>query len=63
MITAGESSYPTSATWESWRIGRSETSFPSLTLTSVTSIVTPALSRAVSPAPISKPSSPPPNSA
>jgi len=44
-------------------MGRSATSLPSWTLTWVTSIVTPAFSRAVSPAPISKPSSPPPNSA
>jgi hypothetical protein len=36
---------------------------PSSTLTAVTSIVTPAPRRAARPAPISKPSSPPPNSA
>ena len=36
---------------------------PSWTLTAVTSMVTPALRRAVRPAPISKPSRPPPNSA
>ena len=48
---------------ESWRTGRSATSLPSATLTLVTSIVTPALRRAVRPAPISKPSSPPPNRA
>ena len=49
---------------ESPRIGRSATSLPSSTaLTAVTSIVTPAPRRAARPAPISKPSRPPPKSA
>ena len=53
----------TSEIAESPRIGRSATSLPSSTLTAVTSIVTPASRRAARPAPISKPSRPPPNSA
>jgi hypothetical protein len=48
---------------ESPRIGRSPTSLPPSTATFVTSIVTPALIRAARPAPISKPSRPPPNRA
>ncbi len=48
---------------ESWRIGRSATSLPSSARTEMTSIVTPACLRAARPAPISNPSSPPPNSA
>ena len=52
----------TLATFESLRIGRLPTSLPSSTATSVTSMTTPASRRAASPAPISKPSRPPPNS-
>ena len=48
---------------ESPRIGRSASSLPSTTLTWVTSMVTPAFRRAARPAPTSKPSRPPPNSA
>ena len=63
MMIPGSEAYPTSTIAESWSTGRSATSLPSATLTAVTSIVTPAFRRAVSPAPISKPSRPPPNSA
>ena len=48
---------------ESPRIGRSAISSPPSARTAVTSITTPAPSRAARPAPISKPSRPPPNSA
>ena len=63
MMMPGSPTYSTSTMAESCRIGRSATSLPSCALTAVTSMVTPAFSRAVRPAPISKPSSPPPNSA
>ena len=48
---------------ESPRIGRSTISSPPSARTLVTSIATPAVMRAARPAPISKPSRPPPNSA
>ena len=63
MMIPGSPTYPTSTIEESCSTGRSATSSPSATFTSVTSIVTPAPSRAVRPAPISNPSRPPPNSA